>query len=188
MELIRLTGTEDKRYERAMRLYRASFPPHEQRSAAAQAMALRDEDYHFGLVYDGGAFAGLLLYWEAPAQKGGPACTAEQGFVYVEHFCILPELRGMGCGRRALELLQVMGKRIVLEIDPPEDAIAVRRKGFYERCGFAVNPYPHIHPPYHRGNGGHALVVMSWPGALPPKEYSAFAQYLQSRVMDGALL
>ena len=52
MELIRLTGTEDERYERAMRLYCASFPPHEQRSAAAQAMALRDEDYHFGLVYD----------------------------------------------------------------------------------------------------------------------------------------
>ena len=133
-----------------------------------------------------------LLRGRLPVQqqphKGGPACTAEQGFVYVEHFCILPELRGMGCGRRALELLQGMGKRIVLEIDPPEDAIAVRRKGFYERCGFVANPYPHIHPPYHRGNGGHALVVMSWPGALPPKEYSAFAQYLQSRVMDGALL
>ena len=102
MELIRLTGTEDKRYERAMRLYRASFPPHEQRSAAAQAMALRDEDYHFGLVYDGGAFAGLLLYWEAPAQKGGPACTAEQGFVYVEHFCILPELRGSAPVQRSI--------------------------------------------------------------------------------------
>ena len=188
MELIRLTGTEDERYERAMGLYRASFPPHEQRSAAAQAMALRDKDYQFGLVYDGGVFAGLLLYWEAPAQKGSPACRAAQGFLYVEHFCILPELRGMGCGRRALELLQGMGKRIVLEIDPPEDAIAVRRKGFYERCGFAANPYPHMHPPYHRGNGGHALVVMSWPGTLSPKEYSAFAQYLQRRVMDGALL
>ena len=47
MELIRLTGTEDERYERAMGLYRASFPPHEQRSAAAQAMALRDKDYRF---------------------------------------------------------------------------------------------------------------------------------------------
>lgn len=100
MELIRLTGTEDERYERAMGLYRASFPPHEQRSAAAQAMALRDKDYHFGLVYDGGVFAGLLLYWEAPAQKGSPACRAAQGFLYVEHFCILPELRGMGCGDR----------------------------------------------------------------------------------------
>ena len=107
-------------------------------------------------------------------------------------FCACDEAGGnermLAVTRRALELLQGMGKRIVLEIDPPEDAIAVRRKGFYERCGFAVNPYPHIHPPYHRGNEGHALVVMSWPGALPPQEYSAFAQYLQRRVMDGALL
>ena len=77
-------SSHDKKPPRRPDVYKRQ----EQRSAAAQAMALRDEDYHFGLVYDGGAFAGLLLYWEAPAQKGGPACRAAQGFLYVEHFCI----------------------------------------------------------------------------------------------------
>jgi len=43
------------------------------------------------------------------------------------------------------------------------DEIARRRKGFYERCGYAENPYPHVHPPYHCGNKGHELVVMSAP-------------------------
>ena len=37
---------------------------------------------------------------------------------------------------------------MVLEIDPPEDPVSRRRKGFYEGLGLVSNPWPHIHPPY----------------------------------------
>lgn len=37
---------------------------------------------------------------------------------------------------KALEFLSCRGKNVLLEIDPPVDETANRRKGFYERCGF----------------------------------------------------
>ena len=53
----------------------------------------------------------------------------------------------------------------------------MRRKGFYERCGFTENPYAHVHPPYHPGNPGHRLVVMSSPEKLTPDAYERFYRY-----------
>ncbi len=41
----------------------------------------------------------------------------------------------------------------------------------------------HIHPPYHHGNTGHELVVMSSPKMLTPDEYGRFNLYLQNTVM-----
>ena len=125
-------------------------------------------------MYDGKLFVGLVLYWEA----------AE--YLYIEHFCILQTLRNHHYGQRTLDLLAEFGKTLILEIDPPTDEIACRRKSFYERCGFAANPFPHVHPPYHPGNHGHALVVMSAPAPLTQKDYDAFNRYLQDEIMKDA--
>lgn len=96
------------------------------------------------------------------------------------------ELRGRKYGQRALEKLNEKGKTVILEIDPPVDEISIRRKGFYERCGFRANPYEHVHPAYHRACEGHRLVVMSCPGQLTGEQYDAFAAYLGGVVMKGA--
>lgn len=171
MKFERLTGVGDGRYGAARAIYAASFPYHEQRDDAAQAAALANAYYRFELIYDGGAFAGLMLCWEA------------ERFVYVEHFCVLPELRGRGCGARALGLLSGVGKNVILEIDPPVDEISRRRKNFYERAGFAANAFAHVHPPYRAGFSGHPLVVMSYPRALTDTEYRKFDGYLKDVVM-----
>lgn len=171
MRLERITDAGHDMYKTALELYRSSFPLHEQREAASQANILRDPDYCFYLIYDNAVFAGLLLCWE----------TAH--FIYLEHFCIIPELRGRRYGQRALDLLQQRKKSIILEIDPPIDDISMRRKGFYQRNGFAANPYSHIHPPYHRENAGHALEVMTSPLPITPEEYHRFNRYLQRHVM-----
>ena len=83
-------------------------------------------------------------------------------------------------------MLRQRGKMVILEIDPPVDGIALRRKGFYERCGFTANPWEHVHPPYHRGNAGHALVLMSSPGEISQEACAAFQRYLADRVMGNA--
>lgn len=175
MELVRITETTDPLYEEALRLYEISFPPYEQRRACSQAAILGDEAYHFDCIMVDGAFAGVILYWVG-AQ-----------YLYVEHFCIKPHMRSHGYGRQALECLMERGKTLILEIDPPVDALSERRKGFYERCGFVANPYTHIHPPYHCENHGHELVIMSHPAAISRAEYDAFAEDLRTRVMAGAL-
>lgn len=174
MHFERLMSAAHPLYGRAMELYRVSFPPHERREALSQERILADADYHFALACDGDTFVGLALFWET------------DGFVYVEHLCIVPELRGRRYGGQVLELLGQRGRVVILEIDPPVDDISRRRQGFYERSGFVVNPYPHVHPPYHAGCAGHGLVVMSSPRAISAEEYAAFSDYLAGRVMKGA--
>ena len=124
-------------YAEAMALYGISFPAHEQRETPSQTAILTHPDYHFTAILDGSHFVGDMLYWETP------------DFRYIEHFCILPALRGQR----------------------------------YERCGFTANPYPHVHPAYHKGIRGHDLVLMSRPDGLTDKQRRAFQAYLADVVM-----
>ena len=64
-----------------------------------------------------------------------------------------------------------MGKTVILEIDPPKDEVSIRRKQFYERNSFIENPYFHIHPPYHKENQGHELLIMSSPIQITEEIY-----------------
>ncbi len=168
----RITDTSHCMFTTAMKLYRTSFPEHEQREALSQTNILNNPAYHFNLVYDKNCFVGLVLYWETVH------------FIYVEHFCILPELRNHRYGQKILDDLKNQEKTIILEIDPPVDEISIRRKGFYERCGFMENSYSHIHPPYHLKNHGHNLMVMSCPRQITPEEYHSFNEFLHQQVMN----
>ena len=128
------------------------------------------------MIYDEKVFVGLILYWET------------EDYIYVEHFCILPEARNRRYGARALDLLKEKGKAVILEIDPPIDEQSIRRKGFYERCEFVENPYVHIHPPYHRGNQVHELILMTFPKEISEGMYESFREYLEYRIMENAFV
>lgn len=171
MEFKRLSESEGSLFEKAMELYQISFPAHEQRERASQTRIMTQAAYHFDLIYEGDIWVGMILWWEAEA------------FRYVEHFCMWPSMRGKGYGQKALALLNAPGKTVILEIDPPADAVSVHRKRFYERAGYEANPFLHVHPPYHKENGGHRLVVMSYPARLSEMQYRAFDAYLKQTVM-----
>lgn len=172
MNFERLTNSNHPDYISATELYATSFPPHEQREPRSQSEILNDSAYHFTLIYDEGKFVGLLLYWET------------KDYLYVEHFCIVERMRNRGYGQKALHLLTEQGKKVILEIDPPVDDIAKRRKGFYERCGFVENLFAHVHPPYHRNNHGHTLVLMSYPEKLTENECKSFHDFLKLHIMN----
>lgn len=174
MNFERVTHTDHPMYPSAMALYASSFPSHERREVPSQTAILRDPEYHFDLVYDGDSFVGLMLYWET------------ESYIYIEHFCILPEARNNQYGRKTLAALKAKDKMLILEIDPPVDAISLRRKGFYERCGFVQNRYRHIHPPYHSGACGHELLLMTYPERIMEPQYHEFTQYLCHSVMHQA--
>lgn len=171
MVFSRLTDARCPRFARAFSLYERSFPLHEQRLLRDQQAVLRHPEYHFFTIEEGGRFCGLLLCWETG------------NFVYVEHFAICEDLRGTGLGSRALHLLLQTPRTVILEIDPPEDEVSRRRKGFYLRAGFCENPYPHAHPPYRHGFEPHRLVLLSAPGPVTPAQYAGFNEYLRGTVM-----
>lgn len=172
MNFERLRTSEDAVYSKAMELYRISFPFHEQRKPSSQIEILGNEEYQFNLIYDDSVLVGMILCWET------------ESFIYVEHFCILPEMRNKKYGQRALELLNQRGKKVILEIDPPIDAVSIHRKAFYERVRYKANDFWHIHPPYHEEFSGHQLVVMSYPERLSKIEYDEFDRYLKNTVMS----
>ncbi|WP_320957607.1 GNAT family N-acetyltransferase [Enterocloster asparagiformis] len=176
MEFIRLTDSNHAMYHQAMDLYKASFPIHEQRESHVQTCIMGNEAYHFNLIYENNRWVGMILCWET------------EEFIYIEHFCILPEMRGKKYGQKALELLGGERKTVILEIDPPIDDVSVRRKRFYERSGYQANRFAHVHPPYKKGFKGHDLVVMSSPDQLSEAEYRAFNSYLSSVVMKRCLI
>ena len=172
MDIERITQIDHPLYSEAMNLYEISFPFHEQRESLSQSRILFQSNYHFNVVSDDKKFIGEVLCWEVG------------NFLYIEHFCVLPSMRNRRYGQRILEAFQI--KPLILEIDPVTDEISGRRRGFYERCGFVENPYPHIHPPYHKNFSGHELVVMSFPKKLTLNEYDMFSRYLQNIIMKDA--
>lgn len=171
MEFRRLLSADSELYEKAIDLYKISFPCHEQRAKKSQVGIMGNEEYHFQLIYDEDTWVGIMLYWET------------NDFIYVEHFCILPSMRNRRYGQRALQLLNTSEKTVILEIDPPVDTVSIQRKSFYERAGYHVNSFAHVHPPYDKAYNGHDLVVMSYPNCLLEKDYLAFNDYLKNVVM-----
>ena len=171
MNFLRITNMDDIRIRKSLIEYHSSFPHHEQRELKSQTTIMADNDYHFLLAFDGSEEIGAILYWE------------NENFIYVEHFFIYSNFRRHQYGSRILNEISAQGKIVILEIDPPQDTVSIRRKSFYENNGFCVNLYTHIHPPYHKGNGGHMLTVMSYPRAITVSEYKSFKCYLEMRVM-----
>lgn len=172
MRFERLNSIKDDIFAKTSELYSLSFPIYEQRTINSQIKALDDCEYHYDLIFDDNTFVGLMLYWE------------NDSFIYIEHFCILPEMRNRKYGQKAMEQLKLKGKALILEIDPPYDTISIRRLGFYSRLGYKLNKYEHRHPAYRPEYSAHPLRVMSYPKELTDEEYSSFFKYLNTRVMD----
>lgn len=118
MTFERIPSPSHPLYADAMALYGISFPAHEQRETPSQTAILTHPDYHFTAILDGSHFVGDMLYWET------------LDFRYIEHFCILPALRGQRYGSHALSMLPC-DRPVILEIDPPVDEIAIRRAGVF---------------------------------------------------------
>lgn len=136
MKFIRLLSKDDKIFSEAMKLYGKSFPSHEQREIESQKEILKDEEYHFDLIYDNDSFVGIVLYWET------------SNYIYIEHFCVEPNMRNKKYGEKALELLKEKKKTVILEIDPPIDEMSLEESHFIQGLDIkktnSIISIPHI--------------------------------------------
>lgn len=170
LQFIPFRSQADKGWAEAWEIYRNSFPENEQWHEEDYAGAFDDPHFEADGIWLGEQFAGILFYWKAA------------GYHYVEHLAISPQLRGQDVGSKVLRTFcQKVGK-VILEIDPPEDEISIRRQHFYERLGFITNPYEYIHPSFHEPFKHHKLVLMSYPEAITYAEASTFADFVREEV------
>ncbi len=171
LQLRTFRSRRDAGWHRAWEIYRASFPVCEQRSEADYDRAFADPAFTAEGVWRGDELVGILFYWE----------SADCAFL--EHLAVDAALRGERLGSRILDGFCARHPRITLEIDPPEDEISIRRRGFYERMGFVMNPYDYLHPSYRQPFQTHRLRLMSRPRALTPAEATRFADFIRERVL-----
>ena len=81
------------------------------------------------------------------------------------------------------ELLQGLEVQTVLEVEPPEREIAARRIRFYERNGFALNPYDDYVQPALSAEGEELpLLLMTYPSAVTRAEYEQIRDELYRKV------
>lgn len=147
-------GSASSWLEQIKRLYEESFPPEERRPWGSILRLLDTVGSPFGLyvVCRQGDMAGFITTWTF------------DDFVYVEHFAVLPSMRGSGIGARALRLLaRSVRKPVVLEVEPRlTGQMAQRRIEFYKRCGFhEFDEYKYVQPPYGPGLPAVELTLMS---------------------------
>lgn len=150
-------------------MYQESFPYCEQRDLERHLEILQEANFRPYVVRCEGKDVGLMFVW----------CW--EHYFYIEHFATSPAIRGGGIGAKALKIAQDIcvkeGRVMILEIDPPETEIAIRRRGFYERLGLIMNDYNHIHPSYRKGETPYPLRVMSWPRLISDTEFKEFQRY-----------
>lgn len=160
----------DKGWKEATALYREAFPAREIRSEADHLRALDDPLYEADGIWLGEQFAGLLYFWRWGEWR------------YIEHLAVNPELRGRSIGSEALGAF-CRNRRVILEIDPPEDEVSIRRLHFYRRQGFVENPQHYLHPSFRRPFETHRLVLLSYPRAIENDEARAFADFVRERIL-----
>lgn len=138
--------------ELAVNLYTEAFPACERREAADWLHCVEEEPlFRLFAIRQAGAFSGFISCWQFP------------DFVYVEHFAVNRQARGNGIGAKAIEAARAHYGTLpfVLEVEPPESEMAVRRIGFYSRQGFTLSKAPYLQPPYRKGDEWIALQLMS---------------------------
>ena len=153
MDFIRLKNINDENWNKIWEIYEESFPKHELRNIKEQKEAMNDDEE---------TVVGIIFYWEL------------EQFRYIEHFAVNPNLRGGGYGSKILEKICNDDKITILEIDPVVDEISERRLVFYERLGFKMNKFNHLHPPYKKGDKGHKLKVLSYERIISENQFDGF--------------
>jgi len=174
IKFVRIRSREETSWPKVWEIYRQAFPENEQWNEAAYDKAFDDPLFEADAVTLDGAVVGLLFHWQVGMYR------------YIEHFAVAAEMRGRNIGSQTLAaFFAYAGERVVLEIDPPEEAVPIRRLHFYERAGFVANPdYEYLHPCYRPPFEPYPLVLLSRPQALAREEARRFADFVRERILS----
>jgi len=169
----RIKSISDKWYKTFHKIYSVSFPVHEQRNEQQQISAFGKENYYLIIKTEGEKLLSFIAYWDF------------DDYVYIEHLAVNPQYRGANIGSNTLNsFAEIIGKTILLEIDPIIDDVSRKRLHFYEKLGYVLNPYEHSHPAYDINFKPHRLLVLSHGKGIDETQYLRFHKNLSEVVMN----
>lgn len=170
MELKKITK---KDYDEFFSMLESDFCLDERKTKANELKAFDDKNFSPNFIYENGELVGYVCYWEF------------ENFLYIEHFAIMSQMRGTGCGSRFLkEFSEKTNKPIILEVELPENEVAAKRIKFYERLGYVVNDFPYTQPAYQPESNPVKMFVMSFKSSLSEKDFKDFANTIKTIVYN----
>lgn len=147
-------------------IYLESFPEEERRTWVQQMAIMKDTRYHVNPIYHMDKVVGFYCLWKL------------DGFVFVEHIALMKTYRNLGIGTSVLKEIQRLGQTIILEVEPPETEIAIKRIKFYEKSNFSFNAFEYLQPSYHALGNPVCLCILSWPSKLSEIQFISIKNQL----------
>lgn len=161
-----------QKFDDVYALLKTSFPCDEYRTYDEQKSLLENPAYSIYVMYN--EFQNIMAFiavWEFDK------------FAYIEHFAVNNDYRNCGIGTTILkELVELLGKIVCLEVEPPETEMASRRINFYKRNNFFLNEYSYIQPSMSKGKKAIPLFVMTLGSKVDEKTFEEIKCTLYTEV------
>ena len=138
------------------KIMKEAFPIAERRSYVEQKRLFERDDYHVYGIKEQNQLMAFISVYEMELVR------------FVEHLATDQALRGSGVGKILFqEMLDLDDHYTILEVEKPDDEMAIRRIGFYQRLGgHLYEDVDYVQPPFHEGLQPLPLLLMSWPKRL----------------------
>ena len=161
--LQRIRSGKEVAFQKLLELYTEAFPPEERRDTEQLAEWLDTKPAMcFNAVECDGVLAGLVVYWDFGT------------FYYLEHLAVFADMRNKN-GQQILDWIKEHLKGIwVLEVEPADTEMAMRRINYYRRNGFQILDKTYMQPSYRSGGEAFPLWIM---GNEPGQPQPVFTTY-----------
>ena len=149
MQYLSINHPGDPNLPFVQQLYYSAFPQKERREwNELTGMLGAVPEMHLQVIVENGEPIGMMTSWKLNDWR------------FIEHFAIAEIQRGNGCGQSVMrDFLE--GGKVLLEVEPPSNAEAIRRIKFYERVGMVCLAFPYLQPPYRKTGKPYEMVLMS---------------------------
>lgn len=171
LNIRRIKDNSNREYRFMEDLLVESFPVNEYRDISEQRYITETEEgFHCCVIEEDTNLIGLITYWLL-----GNIC-------FIEHFATVPNLRNKGYGRLILEMVQLkITNPIILEVEMPENEMAVRRIEFYKRNNFKILECDYFQPSYRQDGNALPMLLMSNKLLVQP-EYNRIISHIHNSV------
>lgn len=177
IELIDIRKLAGEQQTIARAIYEEAFPPQEKRPwELHERLVATHSAYSFQVALAAGEIIGIVVAWQLADH------------LYLDYLATNTASRNKGYGRTIMTALLETCKDmpVVLEVEIPDNELAVRRVGFYERLGFHLIDFPYFMPDFTNPEACFPMRLMTYPEPLSQSEAPALMEEIHREVYQKA--